>query len=233
MSLEKLRNIHKGKRCFILGSGPSINDEDLTILKNEFTFCSNWFINHEQIKELGIDYYCAYDDAFVSDGVNDIWKEKLNSLGMQCFFPTKWKKFNIVKDVHYINYNDKIKVYKEKKFSSDITKEVYDGATVIINMCLPIAIYMGFSEIILLGVDNSYYKDGKLNPYFYNTKEHKTDFDNSFERNLQWQKNTALSYEVVQNKISNKETIIYNGSKKSNLTYFEFIKIEDVVDNFV
>ena len=29
-----LKNKHKGEKCFILGSGPSINDEDLKPLKN-------------------------------------------------------------------------------------------------------------------------------------------------------------------------------------------------------
>ena len=33
-----LKNKHKGERCFILGSGPSIKDEDLKPLKNEIVF---------------------------------------------------------------------------------------------------------------------------------------------------------------------------------------------------
>lgn len=41
--LKKLKNIHLGKRCFIIGNGPSLKAEDLSKLykNNEITFAFN------------------------------------------------------------------------------------------------------------------------------------------------------------------------------------------------
>ena len=39
--LKSYKNIHKGERCFIIGTGPSLKTEDLDKLKDEFTFSSH------------------------------------------------------------------------------------------------------------------------------------------------------------------------------------------------
>ena len=35
--IKKYKDLHKGKRCFIIASGPSLRIEDLERLKNEYT----------------------------------------------------------------------------------------------------------------------------------------------------------------------------------------------------
>ena len=35
---SKFKDIHKGKTCFILGTGSSLNDFDFTLIKNEIIF---------------------------------------------------------------------------------------------------------------------------------------------------------------------------------------------------
>jgi len=39
--LPRLKDIHKGRRAFIIGNGPSLRQTDLSKLKNEFTFGLN------------------------------------------------------------------------------------------------------------------------------------------------------------------------------------------------
>ena len=39
--LEVYRDLHRGKRCFVIGNGPSLKQTDLSLLKNEFTFGLN------------------------------------------------------------------------------------------------------------------------------------------------------------------------------------------------
>ncbi len=41
IKLRKLYNIHSGKRCFIIGNGPSLKSEDLDKLRDEISFASN------------------------------------------------------------------------------------------------------------------------------------------------------------------------------------------------
>ena len=35
-ALRSLKNIHSGKRCFIIGNGPSLTPGDLDLIKNEY-----------------------------------------------------------------------------------------------------------------------------------------------------------------------------------------------------
>jgi len=53
----KFKNIHKGQRCFILGSGPSILTNDLTHLKNEIVMTQNNFHTHKDIKTISPEYH--------------------------------------------------------------------------------------------------------------------------------------------------------------------------------
>jgi hypothetical protein len=39
--LAALKDVHKGRRAFIIGNGPSLRQTDLSKLKNEFTFGMN------------------------------------------------------------------------------------------------------------------------------------------------------------------------------------------------
>ena len=39
--LSKYKNKYTGHRCIIIGNGPSLNDMDLSLLKNEYTFGLN------------------------------------------------------------------------------------------------------------------------------------------------------------------------------------------------
>ena len=46
--LKSLKDSHKGKRCFIIANGPSINSMDLSVLKNELTIGMNRIYLHEK-----------------------------------------------------------------------------------------------------------------------------------------------------------------------------------------
>ena len=49
---SELKDIHKCKRCFILGNGPSIKKENLKPLKNEIVFALNNFYVHDDFAEI-------------------------------------------------------------------------------------------------------------------------------------------------------------------------------------
>ena len=38
LRLRAMKNIYNGGRCFVIGNGPSLRNEDLRMLKNETTF---------------------------------------------------------------------------------------------------------------------------------------------------------------------------------------------------
>ena len=55
----KFKDIHKGQRCFILGSGPSIVKQDLKKLQGEIVITQNNFHVHEDISIINPRYHCV------------------------------------------------------------------------------------------------------------------------------------------------------------------------------
>jgi len=232
MMIYKLRNQHQGKRCFILGSGPSIASQNLTLLVNEITMCSNWFINHNDFQQLNINYYCAYDDAFVSPEINKSWKSRLEETKILKFFPENWRKYSLGENIFYLPYDHTVKVYRDKKFSYQVDVAVYDAGSVILNFCLPLAFYMGFSEIFLLGVETDYGISITGDPnqgYFYPPSQQKTTNTHTLESQNAWIKNLLDAYQLVSEYAEAKNIKIVNCTPGGNLEVFERQPLEHVL----
>ena len=59
--ISRYRNAYRGQRCFILGNGPSLKKQDLSGLRNEHVFCSNWFVLHEEFPNMGSCFFTVSD----------------------------------------------------------------------------------------------------------------------------------------------------------------------------
>ena len=61
-------------KCFILGTGPSLNDVDLSLLKNHTTIGVNLIISSGFIP----DYICVSDREMIVDNYNKIIDSKMD-----------------------------------------------------------------------------------------------------------------------------------------------------------
>ncbi len=213
------------KRCFVLGSGPSIAEEDLLSLRRETTFCSNWFINHSLIDQLNIDYYSAYDDQFVDPEPNRSWLQKLGRLPEAIkFFPLSWRPLRLpLENMRYVKTDFERKVYREGKLSVDLDVGLWDAGTVIINLCIPLAVNLGYRQIILLGCECNYgisrnqdYRDA----YFYDLSEHATPIRHDANGETDWQAQVLASYEVVSKTCEKLGVSIINATRGGALETF-------------
>ena len=153
--LRKLRDIHKGERCFIVANGPSLTAEDLDRLQKEgeITFAMNRIYKMFPNTSWRPTYYACEDVNIFHESQDDI-----NSLPAQIkFVPINHKWYNGVdiRDAAYFwaNY-DRKKDYPDS-FSPEIAKQMDSMGTVTFT-CINIAAYMGFKEIYLIGVDHNY-----------------------------------------------------------------------------
>ena len=161
----KYKNMHKGKRCFIVGTGPSLDINQLHLLKNEYTFSMNSIILAFNQTEWRPTYYVIQDPR-----AYNIFKDKLLSYNFEEVFiginhryngiKIKHKDKNFYKYCYYPLYLRADENIYKIKFSDDCYKIVYDGTTVTYSI-LQLAMYMGFSEIYLLGIDCDYTSKGK------------------------------------------------------------------------
>lgn len=158
----ELKNRYVGKRCFIVATGPSLKEEYLDTLNrnDEFTMSVN------RIYEANMDwkptFYVCMDSFLISRS-----KDKIID------YPADFK-FIGDSDVNFWD-NEQSNLYKlhvvcndkfetDTLFSEDVAQCAFGGLTVVYT-CIQIAVYMGFKEIFLLGVDCDY--KGKL--HFYNS----------------------------------------------------------------
>ncbi|MEZ8313922.1 6-hydroxymethylpterin diphosphokinase MptE-like protein [Vibrio splendidus] len=155
--IEAFKNKYQGKRCFIIGNGPSLNDIDLTHLKDEYSFGVNSLFLKSRDVDFKPTFYVVEDSHVMMDNFKEIDSYEAEFK----FFPINYKPFIKKRDsVSFFKMNEGF--YRSEspnfcvpRFSTDASKVLYCGQSVtMIN--LQLAYYMGFSEVYLIGMDFSY-----------------------------------------------------------------------------
>lgn len=166
-AITKLKDSHKGERCFIIATGPSLTFEDLNLLKGQFTFGVNSVVKILD-KMNFVPNYLGIQDAGVYEKIGDM----IETCPVEHIFMTDvlyqkhCKRKESERYILYPKYNCRHSSHGDKRplssgFSDDPSKVIYDGYSITYSL-LQIAVYMGFTEIYLLGCDCSYdVKSGK------------------------------------------------------------------------
>lgn len=148
-----MRGRHVGERCFIIGNGPSLTADDVSRLRCEYTFGTNRIYEIYDRTEWRPTYYCIHDMTVAFSSRNDInekiRQEKIKGVDINDICP------RLTDEVCIKRLETEFDPLPE--FSDDLEVGFYDGMTVTYT-CLQMAVYMGFTEIYLLGVDNNYSK---------------------------------------------------------------------------
>jgi len=157
LSLEQFRGIHEGERCFIVGNGPSLNKTDFSLLRNEKTFAVNGIFYLRDKIGFVPTYYVVEDNHVVDDNLAEI----IGYPAPHKFFPAKYRAaIGGLPGVHLMPANWEFyfkssEWYETPRFSRDISRQIFVGQTVTY-LNLQLAHYMGFSTVILIGVDFNY-----------------------------------------------------------------------------
>lgn len=163
--LMQLKNSAKEKRCFIIGNGPSLTISDLEKLKDEACFASNRIYGIYEKTQWRPTYYCSQDQRVIEQIRNDLpyavdnCKYALFSYKTRKNLPSQVIAANNVRLFYapYVSVYSKDGRYPEgiMPFSDDISRAVYDGLSITYAM-IQMAVYMGYKEIYLLGIDHNY-----------------------------------------------------------------------------
>lgn len=181
--LKSLKATQNGKKCFVIGNGPSLKAEDLSALKenNIDTFAANRIFNVFENTQWRPTYYVCEDEYILGD-----IQDKINNLDFKYkFIPINfhWYKGININNAYYFyqEFDSSLQQGGARPdfFSDDITKYVPCRGSVI-TTCVQLAVYMGYSEIYLIGVDHSFSRmtdkngnllvDNKVKDHFGNQK---------------------------------------------------------------
>lgn len=176
--LGQYQNRHRGERAFIIGNGPSLKRTDLSLLKDEISFGMNRF--YLAFPELGFSssYYVSVNSLVIEQCADDI-----RTLEMPKFL--SWRSHPLIKlsdDMMFLHTT-----YSGPKFAADVRGRLWEGATVTY-VALQLAYYMGFNEVILIGVDHNFTAQGKPNTTVVSQGDDPDHFDAKyFGKGFRWQ----------------------------------------------
>jgi len=229
--MRKMYNIHDGKRCFIIGNGPSLTTEDLNNIVDEYTFGVNKIYNLYSKTKWRPTYYICIDTQSMTD---EILKDLSKIHADKLFF--NWTTHKIVGDhedlLYIFNPNFAINVfnYHGSYVSENCEIKVGDAMTVTFT-AIQLAIYLGFKEIYLLGVDFNYpyYKDAKGKKHYSGVKE--SHFaGGSYNRPAYLVKETnEYGYKVAKKYCEEHGIIIKNLTRGGCLEVFERDSLEKIL----
>lgn len=231
--LQTLRGIHKGKRCFVIGNGPSLRASDLDMLQGEYTFAANRIFKIFDQTSWRPTYYLSIDDKVLQDAKKELLELDLGQmfLNNKCC-PIQAPTNRLTRIYHgaltmivdqYLYECDSMYI------SEDVSNHFCDGQTVTFD-AIQLAIYMGFKEIYLIGVDHNYSRivtasgkvqvDQTVQDYFDNKK-----YDNSYPANLHA---SQYAYIIAKEYCDTHGIRIRNATRGGKLEVFERVNFDDL-----
>ncbi|MCG8351155.1 MAG: hypothetical protein MI924_25575 [Chloroflexales bacterium] len=173
-----LRDRHKGERCFIIGNGPSLKQMDLSPLRDEYTFGLNRIYLLFPTLGFHTTYLVSINRLVIAQCAAEI-----AALPMPKFI--SWDaQGNIAFDSRMIFMRSYGKMLG---FSTDPARIVWEGATVTY-VALQLAYFMGFRQVILIGVDHNFASTGTPNAVVVSQGDDPNHFaGNYFGRGFRWQ----------------------------------------------
>ncbi len=176
---------HAGmERCFIIGNGPSLKGVDLKPLAGEYTIGANSFYKHPDAEAIGLDYLCIFDPHFMSDEPRTVdWHRTIaQRLGKARFVLHASARALVARhglyegrEVYYVRSGIPTRYSRIAHF--DMSRRLNVGRTTGSSVAIPLAMYLGFKQICLIGFDCNWLESVGSSYHFYQTHEHFPEFD--------------------------------------------------------
>lgn len=216
-NLLQYKDLHKGKRCFIIANGPSLAETDLSFLQNEITFCMNRiYLIFDKLAFIPT-YYVVSNELILEQFAGDI--EEIKSVKF-----LNWNRRELYQNSSKINFLRFFYAINEK-LSTDITEGVYSGGTVT-HACFQLAYYMGFDEVYVIGMDHNFVDTGVPSK----TEVRKDEVDknhfhpNYFPKGSKWQlpdlNRCEYVYKDAKNKFEAEGRVIVDATIGGKCTIF-------------
>lgn len=223
-NLLNYKNIYSEKTCFIIGTGPSLLTSDLELLmkNNVICFSMNYIYKVFGDTLWRPQYYMAEDCRMLE---NYEGMKSVEYSGVECLFladtSDKYWTNNTI-DARHEKYHLHLDMseFRIPKFSEEIEWRIYEGGTVTYS-CIQMANYMGFNNIILLGVDSNSKPNGSYEHFYKEEKLTSIRFDDLVEN----------GYKSAREYAEKHQKHIYNASRGGNMDIFERIEFDSLFED--
>jgi hypothetical protein len=160
----KLKNKFYDKRCFLLGTGVSLDEIDPLFLNKEYVFACNLMFMHKDFSIFNANFYAIIQSFFgfiyakphdIYLGIDESSLSEETLIFLRAFNKLYIEKSNFFKDKQkiYVKPGGSFKDADKKSF--DLTERIdyFDGAFAFM---VAAATYMGFKELYLCGFGYTY-----------------------------------------------------------------------------
>lgn len=237
--LKAYKNKYKGKRCFLVGNGPSLTAQDLDMIKDEISFGCNLITKIYDKTQWRPTFHCLADALYAKHN----GEELINELCSDVFaLSTAYKhlsKYDFKYDMISIDFISN-KPSRKYKVKMPIAYSFPAGTVMSLMLCL--ALYMGFDEICLLGVDatsslssSGHFIKGYMNDSVKRAdmkrvaKKLKKSFITEEEVAKYYYDRVINAYGIIEEYAKKKNVKIYNCTRGGALEVYERKKLEDVL----
>ncbi|MEX0626068.1 MAG: 6-hydroxymethylpterin diphosphokinase MptE-like protein [Chloroflexota bacterium] len=218
--LARMRDRHAGERCVIVGNGPSLREMDLAPLRSEETFGLNR--GYLLFQKLGFapTYLVAINANVVDQFASEILAESSTTF-------VSWHTRRFLPRGHRAIL---MRPVRGPLFSTDPARGIWGGATVTF-AALQLAYHMGFSEVVLIGVDHSFSTPGPAHQLVTSSGDDPNHFDPSyFGKGVRWElPNLPLSevaYRLARKAFEADGRRILDATVGGKLTVFPKVELE-------
>ena len=230
--LESQHDRYRGQKCFIVGNGPSLKSSDLELIKGEFSFASNGIYHLFNDTNWRPSHYIAVDRYFIESEAN-----KLADMDLPCVLVDLFaQKYLPIKNKNTIFVNLHMDFFSLRKYTSaNISFSHHPdvriaGGYTVTYAALQLALYMGFANIVLLGIDHNYAREITSNNKIVlrgNNEDH--FFKEARKKGFLYYEGVEYAYRLAKREAEKRGVRIVNATRGGELNIFERISLEEAL----
>ena len=235
--LASYKDKYKGQRCFLIGNGPSLKAEDLDRLKDEVTIGCNLIYKIFDQTVWRPTFYCVSDSGITRNHSRELVENIDCTTLMIREFAYRYmevKPWDAVK-LPYIS----VDWYKVR---GNMLAYHYISHATVMSMMIELAMYMGFKDIYLLGVDGTSasakgshfidtYFSKAMKEYGDNIKKRIYKNYDPAVRAAYLQKRTLDIFAIIREYAEKNGFHVYNATRGGVIEVFERRDIDNVLDS--
>ena len=222
---EQYKGKYAGKRCFIVANGPSLRMSDLDRLqsKNEITFGMNRIYALYDRTVWRPTFYLSQDPTVIRACIDETREQTKNSV---VFVKVPGEpKYDVPGAINFkLDY---------RNVDKHIAPDFYDGEDCLFadgrsvtHTALQLAIYMGFSEIYLIGADCNYSADNtSINSGSYPDARMYAPDKVGVPPDMEY---TFSAYRVAKEYAEKKGVKVFNATRGGKLEVFERVGLDSL-----
>lgn len=258
-SLGAFKGRYIRKRCYILATGPSIEKQDLTILRGQHCIAVSMFHLHRDIKllkpiwhvlapthapfkyELPEKFFSSAFSAYSDlDDINFLLGSVTYEYSYHNYLTKEPNKFlsRFNDFIHFVDF-DNCPTLGEREFMNeevwDLEKRPFKPRTVIYT-AIQLAYFLGFNEIVLVGCDHDYLNDINRveNHHFYEESKGVSDKEHLglFDRERWFFEYYSRwrDFRLMRTFLMSKGVRVFNATEGGMLDVFERRNLESFVN---